>query len=231
MAPLYDAVVTVLQTGLALPTLYRPHAVAAPFEAAQDAVADGAGWLGWCAAGPVWEAAVVLEPDLPRPAARLALLAGLVALADSLALVAPPEKPLTLGFPDRLLLDGALTGAVKLQAAAGDAEGPPDWMVLGARLRVLGRPDPGLTPDLTSLGEEGFEPTDPVHLTEGWARHLMATLADWQDGGLRALADRLLPRLPAEPGICRALDADGALRCTPGTLTPLRSTDAWGRLA
>ena len=42
-------------------------------------------------------------------------------------------------------------------------------------------------------------------MTAAWARHLMATLADWQGRGFRILAERYLARLDPATG-------EGALR-------------------
>src|SRR5882672_7396746 len=45
------------------------------------------------------EFAVVLEPEEPLWTARRAVYAGLCALADALAVHAPPEKPITFEWP------------------------------------------------------------------------------------------------------------------------------------
>ena len=75
--------------------------------------------------------------------------------------------------------------------------------------------EPGQTPDLTSLAEEGFEGAGPAELTASWARHLMAGLDEWQARGPKRVAERYLARLLDEagaPGLRRGIDpATGAL--------------------
>src|SRR5207245_4035574 len=62
--------------------------------ATAHAAALGAGTLVYVGRFDLAEFAVVLEPDEPLRRARCALYAGLCALADALAVHAPPGKPM-----------------------------------------------------------------------------------------------------------------------------------------
>src|SRR5689334_24983331 len=59
------------------------------------AAEEGAGTLVHVGRFDLAEFAVVLEPEEPLATARRALYAGLTALADALAVHAPPEKPIS----------------------------------------------------------------------------------------------------------------------------------------
>src|SRR5215475_11985346 len=74
------------------------------------AAEEGAGTLVHVGRFDLAEFALVLEPDEPLRSARCALYAGLAALADALALAAPPERPITFGWPDAVHVDGGLVG-------------------------------------------------------------------------------------------------------------------------
>jgi Biotin/lipoate A/B protein ligase family len=52
------------------------------------------------------EFAVVLEPDEPVACAWRALYAGMVAVADALATLAPPGKSIAIEWPDAIRCDG-----------------------------------------------------------------------------------------------------------------------------
>lgn len=189
----------------------------------------GAGTLVWVRAYARAEAAVVLEPELPLGAARLAVLAAANALADALAAEAPPELPLTWAWPARLSVNGGEAGALRWAAPPGTAEDAvPDWLVIGYALR-LAWPEaavPGEAPGQTALAEEGFERLTPAALAHGWARHLMANLDEWQARGPARVADRFLARLtdPAPaPGRRRGVDpASGALVVEEGGARSVR---------
>jgi hypothetical protein len=58
--------------------------------------------------------------------------------------------------------------------------------------------EPGESPDRTSLLGEGYDDLTPALLVAAWARHFMATVADWQARGVKSLAERYLARL--DPG-------------------------------
>jgi biotin-(acetyl-CoA carboxylase) ligase len=172
----------------------------------------GAGTLAWVRSAARAEAAVVLEPEMPLAAARLAFLAAANALADALAAFGPPEIPVEFAWPGRLLVNGAGCGTVRLAAPPGAAEDAmPDWLVVGMEVRLtLSLPmEPGEVPDLTALTEEGWEPLSATELTAAWARHLMAGLDDWQARGPKRLSERYLARLAESrdlPGLRRGID-------------------------
>ncbi len=220
-----------------LPSLFRPvplreggDAFARAVEWAPDqglgiAPSRGAGTLVWVRAYARCEAAVVLEPEQPLAQARLAFHAGANALADALAALAPPERPIRLRWPGTLVVHGARCGEVRLIAPAGCAPGSvperavpgggvPEWLVLGFTAR-LANPEghqPGSTPGETALHEEGFSDLTPAELVHGWARHLMAGLDEWQARGPHRVAERFLARLDDFADAKRGVDlADGAL--------------------
>src|SRR5438552_5681659 len=111
---------------LDLPPPYRLVALREVGDAFAHAVAvaaeEGAGTLVHVGRFDLAEFAVVLEPEEPLATARRALYAGLCALADALAVHAPPEKPLTFDWPDAVRVDGGLVGGARLAWPQGADE-------------------------------------------------------------------------------------------------------------
>src|SRR5262249_61902632 len=98
---------------------------------------EGAGTLVHVSRFDLAEFAVVLEPAEPLKTARRTLYAGLAALADALAVHAPPERPITFDWPDAVRVDGGLVGGARLAWPEGaDEEQPPAWLVVGAMVRT-----------------------------------------------------------------------------------------------
>ncbi|MFC7475457.1 biotin/lipoate--protein ligase family protein [Dankookia sp. GCM10030260] len=185
-----------------MPSVFAPVPLREGGDAMARAVAlaagRGAGTLAWVRSAGRAEAAVVLEPELPLAAARLAFLAAANALADALASEGPPEIPVAFAWPGTLRVNGAACGMVRFAAPTGCAEAEiPAWLVVGmeARLTLSLAVEPGERPDLTALSEEGWEGLGAAELTAGWARHLMAGLDDWQAKGPRRLSEHFLARL------------------------------------
>src|ERR1700687_5983455 len=88
---------------LDLPSLYRLVTLREVGDAFAHAKAiageAGAGTLVHVGRFDVVEFAVVLEPDEPLRTARRAFYVGLTALGDALGALAPPERPITFGWP------------------------------------------------------------------------------------------------------------------------------------
>src|SRR5499433_559669 len=110
---------------------------------------EGAGTLVYVGRFDLVEFAVVLEPEEPLKTAHRTLYAGLTALADALAVHAPPERPIAFDWPDAVRVDGGLVGGARLAWPEGaDEEQPPAWLVFGAMIRTvaMAEEEPGLRP-------------------------------------------------------------------------------------
>ncbi len=165
---------------LDLPPPFRPVTLREAGDAFAHAVTiaaeAGAGTLVNVGRFDLAEFAVVLEPEEPLRTARRAVYAGMAALADALAVHAPPEKPIAFDWPDAVRVDGGLVGGGRLAWPADAAEDEtPDWLVFGAMIRTvaMGEAEPGLRPLGSALEEEGFDDLGSGRLVESFARHLM----------------------------------------------------------
>jgi biotin-(acetyl-CoA carboxylase) ligase len=202
---------------LDLPPPFRPVALREVGDAVAHACAHagelGAGTLVFVGRFDLAEFAVVLEPDEPLAAARLAFYAGMVALANALAALAPPEKPITVEWPDAIHIDGGLVGGGRLAWPARAAEdAAPDWLVFGAAIRTVSMSgDSGLHPLATALEGEGFGDVGSDRLVEGFARHLMVEIDRWQEQGFAPVVRDYQSRLEPERGLRPAIDGNGDL--------------------
>jgi biotin-(acetyl-CoA carboxylase) ligase len=179
------------------------------------AAEEGAGTLVYVGRFDLAEFAVVLEPDEPLRLARRAFYAGMVALADALAANAPPEKPMTIDWPDVIRIDGGLVGGGRLAwPETADEDEPPQWLVFGAMIRTvaMGEDEPGLRPLSSALEAEGFDDLGSGRLVESFARHLMVATDAWQEKGFGEIAKNYLARLAsAAAGVRRELAENGDL--------------------
>lgn len=205
--------------------------------ARQIAAKEGAGTLVHVGRFDLVEFALVLEPDEPLRGARRAIYAGMAALADALAAHAPPEKMITVNWPDAIFVDGALVGGARL-AWPDDAneDAPPDWLVFGATVRTaaMEEAEPGLRPQSATLEDEGFDDLGAGRLVESFARQFMVQIDAWQEQGFGAVARGYLPYLAPEPGLRRDIADDGDLlvRRTGAAAPELRSlVDALAQVA
>ncbi len=189
---------------------------------AGDAVAHAAAHAGELGAGTLVfvgrfdlaEFAIVLEPEEPLAAARRVFYAGMVALVDALAALAPPETPIAIGWPDAVTIDGGLVGGGRLLWPERTAESVvPEWLVFGAAIRIvsMSRDGPGFHKLSTALADEGFGDSGAERLVEGFARHLMVALDRWQEAAFAPIAADYLARLRPERGVRHSLEANGDL--------------------
>ena len=198
-------------------TLHRTQARDVLAEGARLAPSEGAGTLVLHQSPGLLAFAVVLEPEQALAEARLAFLAGMTALGDALAAHCPPERPVRLVWPDRVVYDAARIGGGRFAVAPGTAEDAvPDWMVFAAEL-IADRDhleEPGRFPDSTSLKEEAFDPAEDIVST--FASYLMLYFDRWKHEGFDAVGNRFLMRVdpPLLRGV-RRLEGDRMVEITP----------------
>ena len=214
---------TVLETQeLSLPSLYSPVAIAAAEDAWETAVktaqsgADPATFV-WARREDRVDAAVVLGPETPAEQARLVCYVAAVAIGDALGALIPPAVPVTFGWPDRILVNGATVGGTRLLSAATQSdESVPDWMVVGLQIAVkidlTG--EPGETAGRTSLAEEGIVEVGVATLLESFSRHFLFWINRWQDEGFGPVKTAWLGRAAA---------ARAASVCCATAESPLRT--------
>ncbi|HYM32778.1 MAG TPA: biotin/lipoate--protein ligase family protein [Candidatus Cybelea sp.] len=182
--------------------------------ACANALELGAGTLVFVGRFDLAEFAIVLEPEEPLAEAHRAFYAAMGALADALAALAPPEKPIEIGWPDAVYVDGGLIGGGRLgwPKHAGE-RAAPDWLVFGAAIRTvsLGENAAGLHPLATALQDEGFGDFSAERLVEGFARHFMVALDRWKEDGFAPIAHDYVSRLKRENGARCDIDGNGDL--------------------
>ena len=203
---------------LALPPPYqavRLREVGDAFaHAATLAPQRGAGTLVYVGRFDVAEFAVVLEPAEALVRARRVFYAGMGALADAIAAAAPPETAIHIEWPDALYVNWGLVGGGRLAWPNGtDEANVPAWLVFGATIRTAWTKgiDPGLTPELTALDEEGFAEVTSKQIVESFARNFMQALDVWQESGFATAVKPYLERLAHERQQSCAIDENGDL--------------------
>jgi biotin-(acetyl-CoA carboxylase) ligase len=175
------------------------------FWAARQLAAGGgeAGTLVVAEDREMLELAVVLEPDRRAADCFAALPVAMLALADALAAVGPPLKPVGFIWPHRLVLDGAEVGRARLALPKPAADPLPAWLVVGLELRLrfgAGADEPGRAPERTALAEEGFGEVTPSAIVEAFARHLLHWVHRWQEEGLGPATNHYGARLVEPKG-------------------------------
>jgi biotin-(acetyl-CoA carboxylase) ligase len=209
---------------LALPPPYQAVRLRESGDAFAHAAAlapqRGAGTLVYVGRFDVAEFAVVLEPAEPLIRARRVFYAGMGALADAIAAAAPPETAIHIKWPDALYVNWGLVGGGRLAWPKDTEEANvPAWLVFGATIRTAWtkRGDPGLTPELTALDEEGFTEVTSKQIVESFARNFMQALDVWQESGFSAAVRPYLERLARESQQGCAIDENGDLMVRPNS--------------
>jgi hypothetical protein len=216
---------------LDLPPRFRPVALRELHDTFDYTTAHaatlGAGALVFVGRFDVAEFAVVLEPEEPLAVARRAFYAGMLALADTLAGLAPPETSIAIAWPDAVHVGGKLVGGGRFAWPRGTEEdATPDWLVFAAIVRLASTSGvrSGSHSLSTTLQDEGFGEIGVERFIASFARHLMAAFDRWRDGDFAALARDYLVRSTRAPGARLATDANGDLRSaleSPSWLDPV----------
>lgn len=174
----------------------------------------GAGTLVHVGRFDAAEFALVLEPMEPLAKARRVFYAGMAALADALAGAAPAETAIHIEWPDALYVNWGLVGGGRLAWPQTATEHEiPEWLVFGGTIRTASTSgvDPGVTPDITALDEEGFAEIDSAHVIESFARNFMHTIDAWRENGFAAVAKSYFERISRDNRLARDIDDNGDL--------------------
>jgi BirA family transcriptional regulator, biotin operon repressor / biotin---[acetyl-CoA-carboxylase] ligase len=173
------------------PLLRGEAAEGEPFAAAIARARAGAdpGLVVWARPTEVLGAAMVLAPEDPLERSLGVFFAAPLALADGLAMLAPPEVAVQFRWPGDVLVNGGRAARCRAAAGGADPAAVPDWLVIGVEVALV-LPDGmegGERPDETCLAAEGCGEVAPLALLEGWSRHMILWINRWSDDGLAPL--------------------------------------------
>lgn len=187
---------------LSIPTAFTAVEVAPDRDATETArtmAADGAepGTLVWAARDDRVDCAVVLAPEAPLRDSLPVSYVLMVGIGDALGAVLPPVIAVTFGWPDRILVNGATAGGIRVSvpdACSDDAV--PDWMVAGVTIALKhDRADEGgHQPGCTTLEDEGCGAVGAIALLESFSRHLLYWIDRWLEEGFAPVKTAWLSR-------------------------------------
>ncbi|KUJ85789.1 hypothetical protein AVO45_02060 [Ruegeria marisrubri] len=179
-----------------------------PFGRAQAMAALGcdAGTVVYNIQADRLRAAIVFAPEMALQDAMAMLPLCAVGFQNALGALAPPEVAVHLDWDGPIYVNGAKCGQLRAAASTSEPEAIPDWLVVGWELALMQTGDaPGITPDVTSLYDEGCAEVSPVQLVESWSRHMLTWLHRWEQEGNAPLHGEWMGLLrgvgePAEQG-------------------------------
>ena len=142
---------------------------------------------------------IVLEPDVPLSQAVQMGPTLMVAIADALGAIGPPNVALTFSWPFTILANGGRVGRVVIAAPKGAGlQDVPPFLIVGFDIalsnKANGSEEPGRHPGTTALHEEGCGEIDSIALIEAAARHFLSWIDSWQQDGFRAVHQSWLAR-------------------------------------
>lgn len=173
----------------------------------------GAGDVVWSRNATRLDMAVILEPEVPLGRAVEMMPLAMVAVGDCLGALTPPQVGVTFRWPDVVAINGAAAGQIRGSWGGSDAlDSVPDWLVIGFELRHLrgpNDPEPGTTPDVTWLSEEGGNELTRTDLVESTCRHFLTWLNTWQDEGFRSVHESWMFRAEGRDADISVATEDG----------------------
>lgn len=161
-----------------------------PFDKARSMATLGcdAGTVVYNIQANLMRAAIVFAPEVPLEAAMAMLPLCGVGFQNALGALAPPEVAVHLEWGGAIRVNGALCGRLRAASSGAEPAQQPDWLVVGLEIPIMQTAaDPGHTPGMTALYDEGCAEVSPMHLAESWARHTLVWVNRWEDEGNRPL--------------------------------------------
>lgn len=189
-----------LDRPLSVPAMFSARVVDAaadPFVLGGDAARDGGepGTLLWTPRPDRADCAIVLGPEMPLTEALLVTFVEMVAVGDALATLLPPGIPLVFGWPDRIVINGATAGGIRVAWPDTAPDAVPAWMVAGLRVQV--GPDLANSDDdaqMTNLVAEGCADVSARAILESFSRHFLYWINRWLDEGFAPVRSTWLSR-------------------------------------
>lgn len=169
------------------------------------------------------DAILILGPEVSLRESLQVIYPLMLATNDALGACIPAGVAIHLGWPDRVLVNGALAGGLALFCDTQDLDAVPDWMLARISIDIMGNPQdpfPGKQTQRTSLYEEGAGEASAPQVLEAFCRHFMSWLDRWQRGGMESLSQHWLDRAAGREEDAAFPKGTELVRGIVDTLTP-----------
>jgi len=173
-----------------------------PFEKAIAAARTAdPGTVFWSPDEAIMQAALVLAPETTLDRTMAMVFAAACGLNDALGALAPPELAVHHVWPDAVKANGAFCGTLRAASDATAAGDAPNWFVVSVSISIAaGDVEPGGSPEITALAEEGCAHLTTIRLLESWSRHTLVWINRWLEDGFKPLHDAWLSRAEGHGG-------------------------------
>lgn len=188
------------------------------------------GLIHYAESEDVLRAAVTFAPEQPLGDAIRVVYAVQLGLSDAIGALAPPEVAVQFTWPDGLKVNGAGCGGFRAAASSNDPECEPDWLIVGLEVPIFAtQGDAGLTPNETTLHDEGCVELTAPAIISSWSRHMLVWVNTYLGEGFaplhenwRGKCDDIGSDVTApEPGLFMGLDERGGMLLRRGDHTRL----------
>ncbi len=163
-----------------------------------------------------WTVVHFPTPDWP-PVWGLSMVSAL-AVRDLARDALPAGVPVTLKWPNDVLVEGAKVAGILLES--GETDGRP-WVISGIGVNLVSSPASGLLYAATDLRSAGAAEIDRERAVPAMAAHFSRHLAAYLDGGLAAIRKAVLADLAGIGGPITARVSDDPADDVTGTLRGL----------
>ncbi len=173
-----------LLTGHAVLPPSLPHLVAREARSIEELEP---GQIFWLQSHKDIKLAFYLEPEVPYLKAVQIIPTLMVAFADSMGAIAPPEFAVHFSWPNIIYANKAKVGNINLTTPRSiRPDDIPDWLILGIDIALENTQDecePGEIPHITTLSDEGCGHLSSVEIIESLSRHFLTWIHIWEEDG------------------------------------------------
>ncbi len=133
---------------------------------------------------------LLLRPACPPAQACQLNFVAAVALAEAVSALLPTDRPVTLKWPNDVLIRGAKVSGILLEASAA-LDRSIDWLVIGVGVNVGSHPADTPYP-ATSLQREGAADATAAAVLQAFAERFQAWYETWRSEGFAPVRARWL---------------------------------------
>ena len=185
-------------SGPTFPPLLEGHVVFPPHDPYDvlcgllNKKAVGAGDIFWLQSDNKIKLSIYLEPEVSLYRSAQMIPISMLAFSEAMGALAPPEFAIHFSWPNIIYANKAKVGKVELHIEKPTKKDQiADFMILSLEIQyneTQADEEPGVTPDITCLSEEGCGHLTTSEIIESYSRHLLTWIHIWEEDGFSSVS-------------------------------------------